>query len=91
MVIYGKAKLSGNKSEGDKAGLTILAIIAALGLAFLVGALACNLSCSGSDGAAIAVAVIGLGAIVWLLVVVLKSINKKKKGTAGPAPAGNLP
>ncbi len=37
---------------GEKALLTVLSVIIALGLLALVGSLACNLSCSGSDGAA---------------------------------------
>lgn len=91
LVIYGKAKLKGNTDAAGKAGLTLLAIITALGLLYLLAALACNLSCSGNDGAAIVVGIVGLGAVIWLLVIVIKKIYKKKKVAPQPSAAGSLP
>jgi hypothetical protein len=91
LVIYGKAKLTGNADEAGKAGLTIVAIIAALGLLYLLAALSCSLSCSGNDGAAIVVGLVGLGAIIWLLIIVLKKIHKKKNTVIKPSTTGHLP
>lgn len=72
-------KKADNMSKGDKAGLIILSVIVALGLLFLVGALACNISCNGSEGAAIVVTVLGAGLVVFLFILALRSINGKKK------------
>jgi energy-coupling factor transporter transmembrane protein EcfT len=79
LKIYAAAKLSGNKKASGEAGLIILAIIAALGLLYLVAALSCTLSCNGSDGAAIAVVLLGTAAIVLGLVFVIRGINKRSR------------
>jgi hypothetical protein len=79
LKIYAAAKLSGNKKASGEAGLIILAIIAALGLLFLVASLSCSLSCNGSDGAAIAVVLLGTAAIVLGLVFVIRGINKRSR------------
>jgi hypothetical protein len=65
-------------SEGGKTGLGILLIIGSLGLLFLVVALACNLSCSGAEGAAIMVGILGGAAIIFLLLKAFKMMGKKK-------------
>ena len=65
-------------SEGGKAGLGILLIIGSLGLLFLVVALACNLSCSGAEGAAVMVGILGGAAIIFLLLKAFKMMGKKK-------------
>jgi|SRR5687768_11013613 len=74
-----KAKISGDRSKGAQIALIILSIIAALGLLYLVAALACSLSCNGSDVAAIIVGVVGAAAVIWLLIKVIKAINRKKR------------
>jgi len=76
---YAKAKITGNKKEGDDVGLIILACIAAVGLWILVGSLACTISCNGSDAAAIVVFVLGTAAIVFGLVMLIKSIKRKNR------------
>jgi len=65
-------------SEGGKAGLGILLIIGSLGLLFLVVVLACNLSCSGAEGAAVMVGILGGAAIIFLLLKAFKMMGKKK-------------
>jgi len=77
LLQYAKAKITGNKSSGEQVGLIILACIAAVGLLFLVMSLACTLSCNGSDAAAVVVGVLGLAAIIWGLIAVIRGINKK--------------
>ena len=57
----------------------LLAIIVAVGLLCLVAGLACSLSCSGSDVAAVFVGVVGTVAVIWLLVYVIKVISRPKK------------
>lgn len=79
LKIYAAAKLSGNKKASGDAGLIILAIVAALGLLYLVAALSCTLSCNGSDGAAVAVVLLGTAAIVLGLIFVIRSINRKSR------------
>lgn len=77
LKIYTVAKLSGDKRASGEAGLIILAIVAALGLLYLVAALSCSLSCNGSEGAATVVAVLGVAAVIVGLVFVIRSINRK--------------
>ena len=63
-------------TKGEKTALIILSIIIAAGLLMLVGALSCELACAGSDGAAIAVGILGTGLIIFLLVRVIQRINR---------------
>lgn len=72
-------KKADNLSKGDKAGLIVLSVIVALGLVLLVGALACELSCSGSEGAALLVGIGGTALIIFLLVITIRAIKKGKK------------
>ena len=65
-------------SEGGKTGLGILLIIGSIGLLFLVVALACDLSCSGAEGAAVMVGILGGAAIIFLLLKAFKMMGKKK-------------
>ena len=73
------AELKGHKDEGGKTWLIILSIVAALGIAYLVGALACSLSCNGNDGAAILVIVLGSAAIGVGLYFLIKAIKRGPK------------
>ena len=73
-------------TPAERTALIILAVVAALALLYLVAALACNLSCAGSDGAAIVVAVLGTALIIFLLVRVIKRIKRgKPKPVSEPA------
>ncbi len=77
-------KSSPGMSKAGKTMLTILAVLAALGLLLLVAALACDLSCNGSGAAAVLVGAAGTGLIIFLLIAVVRAIhgkNKKKKAT----------
>ncbi|MEO5684050.1 MAG: hypothetical protein ABIQ88_15515 [Chitinophagaceae bacterium] len=76
---YVKAKLTRDEEATEKAILIILSIIAAVGLTFLLAGLACNIACNGSEAAAILVSILGLTAIIFLLVLVIKKIKKHKK------------
>lgn len=73
---FAMAKVSGEKDAAEKTLLIILTLIAALGLLYVVAALACGLSCSGAEGAAIALLLIGTIAIVWGAVAVIRRINR---------------
>lgn len=80
-------KKADNLSKGDKAGLIVLSVVVALGLALLVGALACELSCNGSEGAALLVGIGGTALIIFLLIITIRAIKKgKKKPETEPAP-----
>ncbi len=83
---YAKAKITGNKKDGEKALLIILTIIGAVGLLYLVAALACSLSCNGADVAAVIVVVVGAVAVIWALIAIIKRISKgpKKKEENSP-------
>ena len=65
-----------NASKRDKTGMIILAILVALGLIFLLGVLSCSIACGGAEGLAYAIFFIGLGAIIFGLVRVIKRINR---------------
>ena len=83
-------KKANDLSEGTKVLLIILSIVVAIGLLFLVAALACNLSCSGSDAVAVIVGIGGLALIIFLLIIAIRAITgKKKKGKHNTMPAGN--
>jgi len=66
-------------SDGEKVGLIILCVLLALILGYGVAALSCSLSCSGSEGAAVAVAVLGLAGIVLLTYFAIHSITRKAR------------
>ena len=65
-------------TNGERTALIILCILIAIGLLLLVAGLSCNLSCSGSEGAATVVLIFGTGLIIFLLVKVIKRINRGK-------------
>lgn len=66
-------------SDGAKVGLIILSVLIAIGLFYLVAALACNLSCGGSEGAASVVLIGGTAVIILLLIVTIRAIVGRKK------------
>lgn len=72
-------KNSKDPSDGGKAALIILSVVVALGLLYLVAALACNISCNGSEGAAIVLAIGGTALVIFLLVIAIRAITGRKK------------
>lgn len=68
-----------NLSKGNKIALIFLSCAVALGLIFLVAALACNLSCDGYGALAVIVGIGGTALIIFLLAVVIRAINGKKR------------
>ncbi len=66
-------------SRNSQTGLIILSVIVALGLLYLVGALACSLSCNGSEAAAVIVGVGGAALVIFLLILVIRNLTGKKK------------
>lgn len=72
-------KKADDMSKGAKVALIILSVIVALGLLVAVAALACNISCSGGEGAAIVIFVLGAAAIIFLLTVAIRSISGKRR------------
>lgn len=77
-------------SSGEKAALIVVSVLVALLLFFLVASLSCNLSCSGSGGAATVVLIFGTGLIIFLLVRVIKRINRGKPIPPTSPPANGL-
>jgi hypothetical protein len=75
---YSKAKVTGDKSNAETALLILLACIAAVGLFVLLAGLACNISCNGSEAAALILFIFGTAAIIWGLVKVIRSIQRKR-------------
>jgi hypothetical protein len=63
--------------RGGKIALTILVGLAAVLLLALVGALSCDLSCSGNEGAAVFVLILGTAGVVALVLFLVKRINAR--------------
>jgi len=76
---YAVAKATGDNQKAEDSWKIILVIIAAIGLAGLLAALVCSLSCGGSDFAAVLVGVLGLAAIIWGTVALIKRIQRGPK------------
>jgi hypothetical protein len=70
------------KTRGSKIASTVLIILLALGLGFLVGAAACGIYCNGMVGLAFLVGIGGEGLLIYLATLVIRSIwhPKQKKG-----------
>jgi len=66
-------------SDGGKVLLIILCVLLALILAYGVAALACSLSCSGAEGAAVVVAILGLAGVILLTFFMIRGIVRKSK------------
>ena len=71
------------KKKNDKAGMTLvkfllflLTIGVAISLGFLILVLSCNISCSGQEGLAFVVLLLGWAGIIWLGVITIKKIFK---------------
>ncbi|MBA2500508.1 MAG: hypothetical protein H0V30_12335 [Chitinophagaceae bacterium] len=71
-------------TKGEKAALIILSIIIAVGLVYLMAALSCGIACSGSEGLAIVVGILGTGLIIFLLVRVIQRINRGPRVKTDP-------
>lgn len=72
-------KKDSDMSKGGKVALIVLSVLVALGLVALVLALACDLSCSGSEGAAVLVGVGGTALVIFLLALAIRGITGKKR------------
>jgi hypothetical protein len=87
LKVYVKAKLTKDDEAAAKAVFIILSIIGAVGLTILLAALACNLACNGSEAGAILLLLLGISAIVFLLILVIKKIKSHKKPDTESTPA----
>lgn len=68
-----------DSSKGGKVWLIALASLVAAALLIGVMSLSCNLSCSGNEGAAAIVLILGVGLIVFLLIKVIQRISRGPK------------
>ena len=79
-------KKDNTMSDGGKVGLIILCVLLAVILTYGVAALSCSLSCSGSDAAAVVVAVLGLTGVALLTIFLIRGIVRKSKKAKDPKP-----
>ncbi len=79
LKFYVKAKAKGNNLVAAKAILIIITIVAAVGLAYLLAALACTLTCSGAEGLAVLVAIVGLAGIIIGSIALIRAILRMSK------------
>ncbi len=63
--------------------LTLLLIGLAVGLGLSIAVFSCNLSCSGQDGLAVLVAIVGFGGIIILSVLAIRNLWSKKPKDKG--------
>ena len=92
LKLYAVAKLKGDKDAAGQTLGIIGVILAAVGLFYVVAALACTLSCGGSDAAAVIVLVLGTALVIWGAVVAIRRIShgpRSKKKNDIPAAAAN--
>jgi hypothetical protein len=75
------AKAGKSPTPAEKALYTVLGIIGAVLLFYLVALAACALSCNGAETAATMVAIVGIGGIIFLLVLLFKHLYKKRPET----------
>lgn len=71
-------------ADSGKTGLVVLSVLVALLLLYLLVVLSCSIACSGSEGLAWAVFIIGTGLIVLLLVRTIRRINRRTVKTSEP-------
>ena len=80
-------KNSKDPSNGGKAVLIILSVLVALLLIGLIASLACRIACGGSDALAVIVVLGGTALVIWLLIRVIRNINRKKIKEPEKAPS----
>lgn len=73
-----------NPGGAGKAALILLTIVVALALLYLVAALSCSIACSGAEGLAFTVALLGTGGVVFLTVVVIRRILHRRRRDPEP-------
>lgn len=76
---YAFAKIQNDQQKADYSWKIVLAVIALLGLTFILAALVCELSCSGSDAAAVAVGILGLAGLIWAFVAFVNHVKRPRK------------
>lgn len=62
---------------GGKGWLIALTIFGALVLGYVITGLACGIACSGQEGLAWALLIVGWGGIIWLSIILIKKIARK--------------
>lgn len=72
-----KQQDNSGKKTGLKILLIVLTVVVALGLGTLIAGLACSASCSGQEGLAAVILLLGWTGIVWLSVIAIKNIVRK--------------
>ncbi|HLO83153.1 MAG TPA: hypothetical protein VK166_19455 [Chitinophagaceae bacterium] len=73
-----------NKSQNDKTGEIIAIILLAILISMGVLLLACAIGCGGAEVLAAIVAIGGIVAVIWLTVVMINRVNRKKREEAIP-------
>lgn len=79
------SKVGKSPTPAEKALYTVLGIIGAVLLFYLVALAACALSCNGAETAAVIVAIVGIGGIIFLLALLFRHLYKRRPETAEPA------
>jgi len=76
---YAKAKMKGDNQLAAKIALVTLTIVAAVGLAYLIAGLSCSLSCSGAQGLAVVVLLLGTIGVVFGTILLVRAILRMSK------------
>lgn len=82
------------KAKNDKGGvvlvkilLVLLSVGLALALAYVIAVLACGVACSGTEGLAWVILIVGWTGAIWLLVIALKAILRRRQNISNAATA----
>lgn len=70
---------AGDLSKGEKVALSILTVLLALGLMYVVAGLACGLACNGADAAAWVVLIGGTAVVILLSIIAFRAIYSNRK------------
>lgn len=73
-----RVKNSRTPSNGEKILFTILGVVGAIFLFYLVAFAACSLSCNGAETAGTIVAIVGVAGILFLFFLLMKHLYRKK-------------
>ncbi len=83
-------KSTGNSgSDAAKIFLFLLSVAVTIFLGYWIAALACNIACSGAEGLALVVWILGWGGIIWLEIIAIRAIGRLHSKKKTSSPVGN--
>jgi hypothetical protein len=84
--MFFKKEQSNEKSTGTKILLTLLICLGAIVGIAAVATLGCAISCGGAEALGLIIAILGLAGVIWLIIIGLSRVYRKKEITSKTAP-----